>query len=229
MQFMHWDAAFLLISISPDWNQTWYTSTPRFTWCFESTVVAWIPCVYLWICFPFYYLYLQHKNNGYIRISHIFKTKMVLGFILVILCFSNVFFALWEISQGIPRAPVFFISPAVVGITMILAMYLIHAERMMGIRSSGILLVFWLLSFMAAVVMFSSKVQHALERNPCPEASSSFLSKITYWWFSGLAWKGCQQSLCVDDLWTVRKEDSSEEIVAWAEREWKKYHSRTQQ
>ncbi|KFP16571.1 Multidrug resistance-associated protein 1, partial [Egretta garzetta] len=254
-----------------DWNQTWYTNTPRFTQCFESTVIAWIPCAYLWICFPFYYLYLRHKNKGYIRMSHIFKTKMVLGFILVLLCFSNVFFILWEISQGIPRAPAFFISPAMVGITMILAMFLTQVERMMGIQSSGILLIYWLLSFVAAVVMFSSKVQHALERgfledhfhhvttylyaslvlgelvlfclvdhppffskaannpNQCPEGSSSFLSKITYWWFSGLVWKGCQQSLGVDDLWPVRKEDSSEEIVAWAEREWKKLHSRTQQ
>ncbi|XP_076207367.1 ATP-binding cassette sub-family C member 6 isoform X1 [Aptenodytes patagonicus] len=254
-----------------DWNQTWYTNTPRFTWCFESTVIAWIPCAYLWICFPFYYLYLRQKNKGYIRMSHIFKTKMVLGFILVILCFSNVFFVLWEISQGIPRAPAFFISPAMVGITMILAMFLTQAERMMGIQSSGILLIYWLLSFVAAVVMFSSKVQHALERgfledhfhhvttylyaslvlgelvlfclvdnppffskavnapNQCPEASTSFLSRITYGWFSGLVWKGCQQSLGVDDLWPVRKEDSSEEIVAWAEREWKKYHSRSRQ
>ncbi|XP_072734668.1 multidrug resistance-associated protein 1 isoform X3 [Ciconia boyciana] len=254
-----------------DGNQTWYTNTPRFTWCFESTVIAWIPCAYLWICFPFYYLYLRHKNKGYIRMSHIFKTKMVLGFILVILCFSKVFFILWEISQGIPRAPAFFISPVVVGITMILAMFLTQAERMMGIQSSGILLIYWLLSFVAAVVMFSSKVRHALEGgfledhfhhvttylyaslvlgelvlfclvdhppffsqavnnpNQCPEASTSFLSKITYWWFSGLVWKGCQQSLGVDDLWPVRKEDSSEEIVAWAEREWKKCHSRTQQ
>ncbi|KFM09118.1 Multidrug resistance-associated protein 6, partial [Aptenodytes forsteri] len=254
-----------------DWNQTWYTNTPRFTWCFESTVIAWIPCAYLWICFPFYYLYLRQKNKGYIRMSHIFKTKMVLGFILVILCFSNVFFVLWEISQGIPRAPAFFISPAMVGITMILAMFLTQAERMMGIQSSGILLIYWLLSFVAAVVMFSSKVQHALERgfledhfhhvttylyaslvlgelvlfclvdnppffskavnapNQCPEASTSFLSRITYGWFSGLVWKGCQQSLGVDDLWPVRKEDSSEEIVAWAEREWKKCHSRSQQ
>ncbi|NXI44533.1 MRP1 protein, partial [Galbula dea] len=254
-----------------DWNQTWYTNTPRFTRCFESTVIAWIPCAYLWICFPFYYWYLRHKNKGYIRMSCIFKTKMVLGFILVILCFSNVFFILWEISQGIPRAPAFFISPAVVGITMILAMFLTQTERMMGIQSSGILLIYWLLSFVAAVVMFGSKVQHALERgfleehflnattylyaslvlgelvlfclvdhppffskavnhpNQCPEASTSFLSKITYWWFSGLVWKGCQQSLGLDDLWPVRKEDSSEEIIAWAEREWKKCHSMIQQ
>ncbi|KFQ32034.1 Multidrug resistance-associated protein 1, partial [Mesitornis unicolor] len=253
-----------------DWNHTWYTNTPRFTWCFESTVIAWTPCAYLWICFPFYYLYLRHKNKGYIRMSHVFKTKMVLGFLLVILCFTNVFFVLWEISQGIPRAPAFFISPAVVGITMILAMFLTQTERMMGIQSSGTLLIYWLLSFVAAVVMLSSKVRHALERgfledhfyhvttylyvilvlgelvlfclvdhppffkavnnpNQCPEASSSFLSKITYWWFSGLVWKGCQQPLGVEDLWPVRKEDSSEEIVAWAEREWKKCHSRTQQ
>ncbi|XP_071617432.1 ATP-binding cassette sub-family C member 6-like isoform X1 [Heliangelus exortis] len=254
-----------------DWNQTWYTNTPRFTWCFENTVIAWIPCAYLWICFPFYYLYLRHKNKGYIRMSCIFKTKMVLGFILVILCFSKVFFVLWEISQGISRDPAFFISPAVVGITMILAIFLTHAERMMGIQSSGILFIYWLLSFVAAVVMFSSKVQHALERgfmkdhfhyvttylhaslvlgelvlfclvdqppffskgvtnpNQCPEASTSFLSEITYWWFSGLLWRGCQQPLGVDDLWPVRKEDSSEEIVAWAEREWKKCHSGTQQ
>ncbi|NXH21247.1 MRP6 protein, partial [Bucco capensis] len=254
-----------------DWNQTWYANTPRFTRCFESTVIAWIPCAYLWICFPFYYLYLRHNNKGYIRMSHIFKTKMVLGFILVILCFSSVFFMLWEISQGIPRAPAFFISPAVVGITMVLAMFLTQVERMMGIQSSGVLLIYWLLSFVAAVVMFSSKVQHALERgfledrfhhvttyfyaslvlgelvlfclvdhppffskafnnpNQCPEASTSFLSKITYWWFSGLVWKGCQQSLGVDDLWPVRIEDSSEEIVAWAEREWEKCHSSIQQ
>lgn len=47
--------------------------------------------------------------------------------------------------------------------------------------------------------------------------------------FSRLVWKGCQQSLGVDDLWPARKEDSAEEIVACAEREWKKCRSRTQQ
>lgn len=43
-------------------------------------------------------------------------------------------------------------------------MFLTQAERMMGIQSSGILWIYWLLSFMAAVVMFVSKVQNALER-----------------------------------------------------------------
>ncbi|NWX95541.1 MRP6 protein, partial [Nothoprocta ornata] len=254
-----------------DWNQTWYTNTPRFTWCFENTVIPWIPSAYLWICFPFYYLYLRHKNKGYIRMSHIFKTKMVLGFILVILCFSNVFLMLWKINQGIPWAPAIIITPAVLGITTILAMFLTQVERMVGTQSSGILLIYWLLTFLSAVVMLSSKIQHALEGgfledpfhhistylyvslvlgelvlfclvdqppffskaanspNQCPEANTSFLSKITYWWFSGLVRKGYQQSLDVDDLWSVRKENSSEEIVAHIEREWKKYRSKSEQ
>uniref|UniRef100_A0A8B9G014 ABC-type glutathione-S-conjugate transporter n=1 Tax=Amazona collaria TaxID=241587 RepID=A0A8B9G014_9PSIT len=230
----------------------------------ESTVIAWIPCAYLWICFPFYYLSLRHKSKGYIRMSHIFKAKMVLGFILVILCFTNVFFILWEISQGIPRASAFLISPAVVGITMILAMFLTQVERMIGIQSSGVLLIYWLLSFMAAVVMFSSKVQHALERvnrfhhittylyaslvlgelvlfclvdhppffskavnNPDHKSFCAYLTAVCV--FSRLLWKGHRQSLGVDDLWPVRKEESSEEIVSWAEREWKKCRSRPQQ
>ncbi|NWX34149.1 MRP1 protein, partial [Notiomystis cincta] len=254
-----------------DWNQTWHANTPGLIWCSEGSITAWIPCAYLWICFPFYYWYLRHRNKGYIRMSHIFKAKMVLGFSLVILCFSHVFFMVWEKSQGIPWSPAFLISPAVMGITMVLALFLTQAERMMGIQSSGVLLIYWLLSFGAALVMLNSKIQQALERgfledhfhhvttylyaclvlgelvlfclvdhppffskaanspNQCPEASSSFLSKITYWWFSGLLWKGSQQPLGVDDLWPVRKQDSSEEIVAWAEREWKKCHSSSQQ
>ncbi|NWV63375.1 MRP6 protein, partial [Malurus elegans] len=253
-----------------DWNQTWHANTPGLTGCFESSIIAWIPSAYLWICFPFYYWYLRRTNKGYIRMSHIFKAKMVLGFILVVLCFSNVFFVVWEKKQGIPRNPAFLIRPAVMGITMVLALFLTQAERMMGIQSSGVLLIYWLLSFVAALLMASSKIQHAVERgflddhfhhvttylyavlvlgelvlfclvdhppffskadnpNQCPEASSSFLSKITYWWFSGILWKGSQQALGLDDLWPVRKQDSSEEIVAWAEREWKKCQSRSQQ
>uniref|UniRef100_A0A8C3I780 ABC-type glutathione-S-conjugate transporter n=1 Tax=Chrysemys picta bellii TaxID=8478 RepID=A0A8C3I780_CHRPI len=237
---------------------------PSFTQCFQNTVIAWIPCAYLWICFPFYYLFLEHHSRGYIRMSHLFKTKMVLGFILILLCFSNLFYTLWEINQGTLRAPVFFISPAVLGITMIPAVFLTQFERLKGVQSSGILLIYWLLSFLAATVTVSSKIQQDLEgvsrtsiahhflvgqnqdivfmqyvtistyetclfflsQSPCPELGASFVSKITFWWFSGLVWKGYRQPLQADDLWSLMKENSSEEIVSQFEREWKKYCNR---
>uniref|UniRef100_A0A7M4EQA8 ABC-type glutathione-S-conjugate transporter n=1 Tax=Crocodylus porosus TaxID=8502 RepID=A0A7M4EQA8_CROPO len=249
----------------PDWNQTWFIDL-HFPQCFQDTVVAWIPCAFLWVVFPFYYLYLKHHKKGYIRMSHLFKAKMVLGFILMLLCFSNLFFTLWEINQGTLRAPAFFISPAVLGITMMLAVFLTQLERQKGVQSSGVLLIYWLLSFLSSIVTVNLKIQHAMklvsdpfhhiasytystlvlvelvisfftdqppffskivsDSNPCPEASASFVSRITYWWFSGLLWKGYQQPLEAEDLWSLMKENSSEEIVSQLEREWKMYCGR---
>uniref|UniRef100_A0A8B9ZKH0 ABC-type glutathione-S-conjugate transporter n=1 Tax=Anas platyrhynchos TaxID=8839 RepID=A0A8B9ZKH0_ANAPL len=193
-----------------------------------KTVIAWIPCAYLWISFPFYYMYLRYKSNGYIRMSHIFKTKMVLGFLLVMLCFSNVFFVLWEISQGIPRTPAFFISPAVLGITMVILLLSVCGPGFLEDPFHHVATYLYVSLVFGELVLFCL-VDHppffskaVNDPNQCPEANSSFLSKITYWWLSGLVWKGYQRSLGVDDLWSVRKEDSSEEIVTWAEKEWKK-------
>uniref|UniRef100_A0A8C4YKE8 ABC-type glutathione-S-conjugate transporter n=1 Tax=Gopherus evgoodei TaxID=1825980 RepID=A0A8C4YKE8_9SAUR len=229
---------FFLTLLSGDWNQTWYTDNPSFTQCFQNTVIAWIPCAYLWICFPFYYLFLEHHSRGYIRMSHLFKTKMVLGFILMLLCFSNLFYTLWEINQGTLQAPVFFISPAVLGITMIPAVFLTQFERLKGVQSSGILLIYWLLSFLAATVTVSSKIQQVLEGvssyypPPHPDFShllSSHPSLGINHLFYRLVWKGCRQPLQVDDLWSLMKENSSEEIVSQFEREWKKYCNRAKQ
>nr|XP_033819452.1 multidrug resistance-associated protein 1-like isoform X2 [Geotrypetes seraphini] len=60
------------------------------------------------------------------------------------------------------------------------------------------------------------------DSNPCPEASASFFSKITFWWLSRLILKGCRQPLEVEDLWSLSKENTSEEIVSRLESEWKK-------
>uniref|UniRef100_A0A8C3I5A4 ATP binding cassette subfamily C member 6 n=1 Tax=Chrysemys picta bellii TaxID=8478 RepID=A0A8C3I5A4_CHRPI len=68
-----------------------------------------------------------------------------------------------------------------------------------------------------------------LSQSPCPELGASFVSKITFWWFSGLVWKGYRQPLQADDLWSLMKENSSEEIVSQFEREWKKYCNRAKQ
>uniref|UniRef100_A0A670Y593 ABC-type glutathione-S-conjugate transporter n=1 Tax=Pseudonaja textilis TaxID=8673 RepID=A0A670Y593_PSETE len=58
-------------------SQTWWMDLPSFAACFQNTVAVWIPCIYLWISFPFYYLYLQKNRRGYIRMSAVFKAKMV--------------------------------------------------------------------------------------------------------------------------------------------------------
>ncbi|XP_062491143.1 multidrug resistance-associated protein 1 isoform X4 [Pezoporus occidentalis] len=252
-----------------DWNLTWHTENPDFTQCFQSTVLVWIPCIYLWVCFPVYFLYLRYHDRGYIQMSNLNKAKTALGLILWIVCWADLFYSFWERSQNIFRAPFFLVGPTVLGITMLLATFLIQYERIKGVQSSGVMMIFWLISLTCATVVFRSKIKHALnmsaevdvfryatfciyfilllvqlilccfperpplfsetvnDPNPCPEFSASFLSRITFWWITGLMVQGYRRPLEAKDLWSLNKEDKSEEIVPGLARNWAKEWAKT--
>ncbi|XP_044159893.1 multidrug resistance-associated protein 1-like isoform X2 [Bufo gargarizans] len=162
-----------------DVNVTWYTDNPDFTKCFQNTVLVWIPCIYLWLCFPFYFLYLRHNDKGYIRMSHLNKAKTAIGFLLWLVCWADLFYSFWERSQSIYRAPVYVVSPAVLGITMLLATFLIQYERIKGEQSSGVLLHFWIIALLCAIIIFRSKVLHALK----PDASIDVFRDVTFYMY----------------------------------------------
>ncbi|KAF1518623.1 Multidrug resistance-associated protein 1, partial [Eudyptes sclateri] len=251
-----------------DWNLTWHTENPDFTQCFQNTVLVWIPCMYLWVCFPVYFLYLRCHDRGYIQMSNLNKAKTALGLILWIVCWADLFYSFWE-SQNVFRAPFFLVRPTVLGITMLLATFLIQYERIKGVQSSGVMTIFWLISLSCAAVVFRSKIIHALnmgaevdafryvtfciyfillfvqlilccfperpplfsetvnDPNPCPEFSASFLSRITFWWITGLMVQGYRRPLEAKDLWSLNKEDKSEEIVPGLARNWAKEWAKT--
>uniref|UniRef100_A0AAX7SUA8 ABC-type glutathione-S-conjugate transporter n=1 Tax=Astatotilapia calliptera TaxID=8154 RepID=A0AAX7SUA8_ASTCA len=58
------------------------------------------------------------------------------------------------------------------------------------------------------------------EKNPCPVKDASFLSKILFWWFTGLVVKGYRNPLEAGDLWTLREEDRSQKIISDLEQDW---------
>ncbi|KAM6155276.1 multidrug resistance-associated protein 1 isoform 2-T2 [Rhynchocyon petersi] len=247
-----------------DWNITWNTSNPDFTKCFQNTILLWVPCFYLWACFPFYFLYLSQHDRGYIQMTHLNKAKTALGFLLWIVCWADLFYSFWERSLGTYLAPVFLVSPTFLGITMLLATFLIQLERRKGIQSSGIMLVFWLVALLCAAAILRSKIMTALKENvqtdtfrdatfyvyfslvlvqlvlscfsdraplfsetihdpnPCPEAGASFLSRITFWWITGLMVQGYRQPLESSDLWSLNREDMSEQVVPVLVKNWKK-------
>ncbi|XP_054389485.1 multidrug resistance-associated protein 1 isoform X9 [Pongo abelii] len=252
-----------------DWNVTWYTSNPDFTKCFQNTVLMWVPCFYLWACFPFYFLYLSRHDRGYIQMTPLNKTKTALGFLLWIVCWADLFYSFWERSRGIFLAPVFLVSPTLLGVTMLLATFLIQLERRKGVQSSGIMLTFWLVALLCALAILRSKIMTALKEdaqvdlfrditfyvyfslllvqlvlscfsdrsplfsetihdpNPCPESSASFLSRITFWWITGLIVRGYRQPLVGSDLWSLNKEDTSEQVVPVLVKNWKKECAKT--
>ncbi|KAJ4932488.1 hypothetical protein JOQ06_010909, partial [Pogonophryne albipinna] len=148
-----------------DWNRTWYTSNPDLTQCFQNTVLVWLPCLYLWMCAPIYLIYLRSHDRGYICMTHLNKAKTAVGVLLWVICWSDVFYSFWEGGHGssIP-APAHLVSPMILGITMLLATLLIQYERMKGVQSCGVLLIYWLLALLCATVTFRSKILQALEQ-----------------------------------------------------------------
>ncbi|KAJ3588064.1 hypothetical protein NHX12_011658, partial [Muraenolepis orangiensis] len=204
-----------------DWNRTWNTPNPDLTQCFQNTVLVWLPCLYLWLCTPGYLLYLHSHDQGYICMSHLHKAKTAVGFLLWMICWADVFYTFWERSpvRGGPAA-VHLVSPTLLGITMLLATMLIQYERMKGVQSSGVMLNFWLVATLCATITFRSKVIQALDQNPCPEAASSFLSKVSFWWITGLMATGYKRPLEEKDLWSLNPEDCSQMVVPHLERCW---------
>uniref|UniRef100_A0A4W4HCM0 ABC-type glutathione-S-conjugate transporter n=1 Tax=Electrophorus electricus TaxID=8005 RepID=A0A4W4HCM0_ELEEL len=69
----------------------------------------------------------------------------------------------------------------------------------------------------------------SVPKNACPVQDASFLSKILFWWFSGLVIKGYRTPLQAEDLWSLREEDSSEKILSDLEEEWTSARTKLQQ
>uniref|UniRef100_A0A7N6C098 Multidrug resistance-associated protein 1 n=1 Tax=Anabas testudineus TaxID=64144 RepID=A0A7N6C098_ANATE len=140
-----------------------------FTQCFHNTVLVWLPCLYLWICAPIYLIYLRSHNQGYICMSLLNKAKTAVSLLLWIICWADVFYSFWERSHGssVP-APVLLVSPTLnicmFCIMCLLATFIVQYERMKGVQSSGVMLIYWLLATLCAIVTFRSKILQALDQ-----------------------------------------------------------------
>ncbi|KAK2097571.1 hypothetical protein P7K49_023022 [Saguinus oedipus] len=61
------------------WNQTEPepAATSLLSLCFLRTAGVWVPPMYLWVLCPIYLLFIHHHGRGYLRMSPLFKAKMV--------------------------------------------------------------------------------------------------------------------------------------------------------
>lgn len=67
------------VSVPQDSNLSVYTDSPDLTPCFQNSLLAWIPCIYLWAALPCYLFYLRNHKRGYIILTHLSRLKTVRG------------------------------------------------------------------------------------------------------------------------------------------------------
>ncbi|XP_029933185.1 canalicular multispecific organic anion transporter 2 isoform X1 [Myripristis murdjan] len=176
----------------PFWvdNQTFHTDRPDLPECFQLSVLSWLPCIYLWAVCPIYLFYLQRNNRGYIMMSIVNRFKTVFGLALWIVCWADLFYTFHETQQGHSQPPIFFVTPLVLGMTMLLATFLIQFERLRGVQSSGVLFIFWFLSVLCAIVPFRSKILQASSQSEVPDK----LRFTTFYFYFSLV--VCELILC---------------------------------
>uniref|UniRef100_A0A8B9LV34 ABC-type glutathione-S-conjugate transporter n=1 Tax=Astyanax mexicanus TaxID=7994 RepID=A0A8B9LV34_ASTMX len=207
-----------------NWNLTWFTPNPDLTECFQHTVLVWFPCFYLWLCAPFYFLYLGFHDYGRISVSSLCVTKTV-----------SQRSDHEETSSTLPQN-----TP-----TTVLTVCVIHLERMKGCRSSLFLFVFWTLAVVCSLVPLRANIQAVVGESCSRDSvrSAAFftcfslqLAQLILSCFADqhnnlllLVVKGYRSPLKAEDLWSLRKEDTSEKIIGDLEREWTTQCAKLQQ
>ncbi|KAL3051995.1 hypothetical protein OYC64_002087 [Pagothenia borchgrevinki] len=176
----------------PFWvaNQTFHTDRPDLPECFQLSVLSWLPCIYLWAVCPIYLFYLKRNNRGYIMMSIMNRFKTVFGLLLWIVCWTDLFYTFHELRQGNTQPPIYFVTPLVLGMTMLLATFLIQFERLRGVQSSGVLFIFWFLCVLCAIVPFRSKILQASSQS---EVNDKLRFTTFYFYFALVV---CELILC---------------------------------
>ncbi|XP_070580038.1 multidrug resistance-associated protein 1-like isoform X1 [Ptychodera flava] len=248
----------------PFWDPSLLNSTsPDLTVCFQKSVLALVPCAYLWVVAPFYIYHVKKHSRGHIKVSRLHRAKTICNILLLVLPFVSLFTALHYSAKGHYIPGVDILTPTVLCLTIMLIFVLIQLERLKGVQSSGVLFIFWFLATCVGIVALRSDILQVInsantsttpivvhflyyililimliltcmsdnpphrapkvtDLNPCPETSASFLSKITFWWFTGLVIRGYKKPLEREDLWSLNAEDAAGSVFPKFEREWQK-------
>ena len=63
-------------------SETWYTESPKLSPCFQSTVLVWTPCLFLWVFAPLETYYILHSKTRNIQWNWLNVSKLVSGRVL---------------------------------------------------------------------------------------------------------------------------------------------------
>ncbi|XP_069695544.1 multidrug resistance-associated protein 1 isoform X5 [Periplaneta americana] len=138
------------------WNssQTWYTDKPELSICFQNTILVWIPCLFLWVFSPLETYYILHSKTRNIPWNWLNITKLVLTAVLAVISVADLGNAIHRSSYGESISSAEFYTPLIKIITFCFSGVLVAYNRVRGMRTSGLLFLFWLLLALCGAVQY---------------------------------------------------------------------------
>ncbi|CAG7734590.1 unnamed protein product [Allacma fusca] len=158
---------------SPFWdsNITWNTDSPRFTPCFEKTVLVWIPSIFLTLFSSILIYSTMKRQQEKVNISCLGILQGIVTSALGILQIINFSFITFrKISNpNIKSYQVDQAKSAILAFTFTLALILQFITKRKGISSSAVLFIFWLLATICSLPEFLNAFRGVFWRLPADE------------------------------------------------------------
>ncbi|XP_053408516.1 multidrug resistance-associated protein 1-like isoform X2 [Mercenaria mercenaria] len=146
---------------SPIWDEDLLlnSSYPHFTDCFQDTLLIWVPCAILWLSMPLYIRYLLNKERTPLPLSGLNVSKTFFSLILFFVCGVILLYSGEKATSGRYNTTAFYTGGSINAATFLLVALTVQLERKKGVITSGVLFVFWLLTSLAAIIPFYTKIE----------------------------------------------------------------------
>ncbi|CAG2053140.1 unnamed protein product [Timema podura] len=168
-------------SVFWDTNLTWNTTDPDLTPCFQKTVLVWIPCSFLWLFSSLETYYILHSKTKNVPWNWLNISKIILTALLIVLSIADVGFVASRRSNEFETFSVDYYTPIIRMVTFALTIALIVYNKERGLRTSGLLFLFWFFLTIFGIPQFRFEIRRALRDEPRPEPFFPFVSYMIYY------------------------------------------------
>lgn len=160
-----------------DANLTWYTNDPDLTECFQKTILVWVPCIFLWTFSAMEAYYLLNSKRRNVPYTWLFIFKQVLTIGLILLSIVDLGMAIHESTFRMVYS-VDYYTPIVKIVSFTLASTLMQYNRKHGMRTSGLLFLFWFFLAICGCVQYRNFVNKFIKG---AEPTYSLVSYMIYY------------------------------------------------
>ncbi|KAM8717859.1 hypothetical protein ACLKA7_004542 [Drosophila subpalustris] len=150
-----------------DANETWWTTDPDFSPCFEQTVLVWTPCAFYWLFVLFDFWYLKASLDKNIPWNKVSISKLLFNIGLLVITVLDLIMAFVK-KGGDSELPLYAVDvwgPIIKIATFLMLLIFIPLNRKYGVQTSGCQFMFWFLLTVLSIPRCRTEARLNHERN----------------------------------------------------------------
>ncbi|KAL3269849.1 hypothetical protein HHI36_008907 [Cryptolaemus montrouzieri] len=161
-----------------DTSLSWNTTDPDLTSCFERTVLAWLPCAFLWIFSFLEVFYILNSKNKDVPWNWLNGSKL---FITLFLCVLSIVEFILNLSSNRVLYSVDIYTPVIRILSFALSALLLIYNRKYGLRTSGLQFLFWMLMVICGAFQLRTEIRVASSSGTYLVSYGEYIIYIVYY------------------------------------------------